>query len=57
MAGIVLVMAQPGVDRALIGQIIAVTFGIHYVIALIGSKGKHFSWIVFALITLLLLLH
>lgn len=52
-----LVMAQPGVDRALIGQIIAVTFGIHYVIALIGSKGKHFSWIVFALITLLLLLH
>lgn len=55
MAGIIVAMTQPDFDNMLVCRIIAVTFLIHFLIALFGSKGKHLSWIVFGLISLLLL--
>lgn len=53
-AGIVIALAQQEINKILIGQIIIATFAVHFLIALIGSKGKHLSWIVFALIALLM---
>ncbi|ENM5748063.1 hypothetical protein V9R52_003955 [Vibrio mimicus] len=55
MAGIIVVMTQPEIDKILVCRIIALTFIIHFLIALFGSKGKHLSWIAFGLISLLLL--
>jgi hypothetical protein len=56
IAGIIVSLAQPELDKAALLNIIAVTFGIHFLIALLGSKGKHLSWVVFLLIGLLMLL-
>lgn len=36
-----------------IGLIITVTFAVHFLFALLGSKGRHLSWIVFLLVALL----
>ncbi|MCG9727714.1 hypothetical protein [Vibrio brasiliensis] len=56
LAAIVIVLAQPELDKRLIGQIIAATFAIHFFTALIGSKGRHLSWILFGAVTLFLLI-
>ncbi|EHI9242940.1 hypothetical protein CW613_003955 [Vibrio mimicus] len=55
MAGIIVAMVQPEIDKILVCRIIAFTFIIHFLIALFGSEGKHLSWIAFGLISLLLL--
>lgn len=41
-----------GLVGNIVGNIIGVTFLIHFVIALLGSKGKHLSWAVFLVIGL-----
>lgn len=51
-AAILFHLAQSGESVSLVGNIIGVTFLIHFVIALQGSKGKHLSWIVFLVIGL-----
>ncbi|MDP2575731.1 hypothetical protein Q8W40_26310 [Vibrio penaeicida] len=55
-AAILLVTVQSTFSKEMIGQIIAVTFFIHFLIALFGSKGRHLSWIVFLAISVLALL-
>ncbi|EGR3150125.1 hypothetical protein C4D02_RS22370 [Vibrio parahaemolyticus] len=55
LAGIVVVLAQPEFSKQLVSQIIAITFGVHFLAALLGSKGKHLSWILFGAITVLVL--
>ena len=55
-AAILLVTVQPTFSKEVIGQIIALTFFIHFLIALFGSKGRHLSWIVFLAISVLVLL-
>ncbi|MGF1765275.1 hypothetical protein [Aliivibrio kagoshimensis] len=52
-AGIIVSLAQPELNKSVLLNIIAVTFGIHFLIALLGSKGKHLSWVVFLLISFL----
>ncbi|CAH9050387.1 hypothetical protein PSECIP111854_00520 [Pseudoalteromonas sp. CIP111854] len=55
-AGIVVALIQPELDKLVVAQIIAATFGIHFFIALIGSKGKHLSWVLFATVSILMLM-
>jgi hypothetical protein len=52
LAGILVLLTQPTIEPKLILLIISATFAIHFIAALLGSKGKHLSWILFALITL-----
>ncbi len=55
-AAILLVTVQSTFSKEMIGQIIALTFFVHFLIALFGSKGRHLSWIVFLAISVLALL-
>ncbi|HCG9903043.1 hypothetical protein [Vibrio parahaemolyticus] len=54
-SGIVAALAQPELNKFMVGQIVSITFGAHFVIALFGSKGKHLSWVLFGLVSLLVL--
>ena len=49
-AAILILMAHPPLKLQDVGTVIGCVFIIHFLIALIGSKGKHLSWIVFLLI-------
>ncbi|MDF3014723.1 MAG: hypothetical protein K0Q78_2927 [Cellvibrio sp.] len=51
-AAILFHLAQSGEAARAVGNIIGITFLIHFAIALLGSKGKHLSWIVFLAIGL-----
>lgn len=54
-AGLLVVLAQEDApDRAMLLQIVAATFLGTAVIAAIGSRGKHVSWIVFTAMALLI---
>ena len=50
-AAIIIHLAGDTISRVVIAQIMGITFLIHFLIALIGSKGRHLSWIVFLLIS------
>lgn len=52
-AAIVVALAQPELSKSLIALIISITFAVHFVLALIGSKAKHLSWVLFAVVSLL----
>ena len=54
-AGIVVALAQPEFNKFMVAQIVSITFGVHFVIALFGSKGKHLSWILFGVVSILVL--
>ncbi|EPD5575212.1 hypothetical protein ACSBYH_004548 [Vibrio parahaemolyticus] len=54
-AGIVAALAQPELNKFMVAQIVSITFGSHFVIALFGSKGKHLSWVLFGLVSILVL--
>ena len=47
LAIILILLVHPPVSTSTIGQVIGITFLIHFAIALIGSRGKHFSWPIF----------
>ena len=51
LAAIAFHLASDTLSKAIIAQIIGLTFFIHFLIAFIGSKGKHLSWIVFLAIS------
>ncbi|UAB73594.1 hypothetical protein INR79_20785 [Vibrio sp. SCSIO 43132] len=53
LAAILVALTQPDLSKPLIGKIIAIIFAIHFLIALFGSKGKHLSWVVFGLVSVL----
>jgi hypothetical protein len=46
-AAILVLLAQPSVNHSTLGLIVGGTFLAHFVIAMIGSRGRHLSWIVF----------
>lgn len=49
-AGILVALARPrGVEAGVLGALIAATFAVSGLVALVGSKGRHLSWIVFFL--------
>jgi len=52
-AVILVVLANSPVTTSTIGLVIGCTFLVHFVIALVGSRGKHFSWPVFLAIGVL----
>jgi len=49
-AAILISLSKSGLDRLAILDIIAATFLLHFLVAISGSKGKHFSWVVFPLV-------
>ena len=52
-AVILVVLANAPVTTSTIGLVIGCTFLVHFAIALVGSRGKHFSWPVFLAIGIL----
>lgn len=52
-AAIVVALAQPDLSKSFIALIISATFALHFVLALIGSKAKHLSWVLFVVVSLL----
>jgi hypothetical protein len=53
IAALMVYIAQPNINRVVLGNIIGLIFFLHFLVAFIGSKAKHLSWIIFILITLL----
>ena len=43
-AAILVLLANPPVSLDAVGLVIGCTFIVHSAVALIGSRGKHFSW-------------
>ena len=52
-AVILVVLANAPVTTSTIGLVIGGTFLVHFAVALVGSRGKHFSWPVFLAIGIL----
>lgn len=52
LALILLYLAAGQITKQIIGNIVGITFFVHFLIALIASKGKHLSWILFLIISL-----
>ena len=52
-AALLVLLAHPPITSSAVGQVIAIVFAIHFLIALITSRGRHFSWIFFLLISVL----
>lgn len=51
-AALLIYLALLSHSSPILGNIIALTFLVHFLVAVIGSKGKHFSWVFFLVITL-----
>lgn len=43
-------LSSETVNINIVGSIIGVTFILHFLVALLGSKGRHFSWPIFLII-------
>ncbi|AZZ97084.1 hypothetical protein [Pseudoalteromonas sp. R3] len=54
-AALLIALASPGFTAATLAQITAVTFALHSLLALVLSRGKHWSWLLFAVVSLLTL--
>ncbi|MDJ0778603.1 MAG: hypothetical protein QNJ85_12125 [Gammaproteobacteria bacterium] len=46
-AAVLVALAQPTLERSILGNIVGIVFLLHALVALAGSRGKHFSWLVF----------
>ncbi|MCG7563804.1 hypothetical protein [Pseudoalteromonas sp. McH1-42] len=53
-AALLIALASPGSTPATLLHITALTFALHSLLALGLSKGKHWSWILFAVVSVLL---
>lgn len=54
-AALLLHLAQPPISASAIGTIVAVVFAVHGLGALVGSRGRHLSWIPFLAVAVLVL--
>lgn len=54
-AAVLVWMAQPRASLSTLGLVIGSTFLLHFAIALIGSRARHFSWPVFLAISVLVI--
>ena len=52
-AAILIAMAQGPLSVRTVGLIIGATFGAHFIVALVASRGRHYSWVVFLAIAAL----
>lgn len=53
LAAVLISMASGSLTVQTVGLIVSVTFGAHFLVALIASRGRHYSWIVFLAIAVL----
>ncbi|MEM7278349.1 MAG: hypothetical protein AAF385_09500 [Pseudomonadota bacterium] len=53
LAAIIVHISEASADRAVILTIIGLTFGASALVALLASRGKHYSWLVFGVIAVL----
>jgi len=51
LALVLIYLASGEITKQVIGNTIGLTFLIHFLVALIASKGKHLSWIAFLVIS------
>ena len=51
LALILVYLAVGQISKQIIGNVIGITFLIHFFVALIASKGKHLSWLAFLVIS------
>lgn len=51
-AALLFLLARPELEPKAVGRVIAVVFGIHFLFALIPSRGRHLAWIVFLAIAI-----
>ena len=49
-AALLVLMAHPPLVMRQVGAVIGCTFMLHFGIALLGTRGKHLSWVVFLLV-------
>lgn len=54
-AAILMHLAVQEIDEKVVANIISLTFLIHFFIALVASKGRHFSWVFFLIISIAVL--
>ena len=52
-AAVLILLANPPIASKNIGLVIGCTFLVHFLVAFVGSRGKHFSWLIFLLIGIL----
>ncbi len=52
-ASILISIAEGELSVRTIGLIIGATFGAHFIVALVASRGRHYSWVVFLAIAIL----
>lgn len=50
LAAVLLLIAQPQLSRADIGLAVGLCFLVQFAVALVGSRGRHLSWIAFLVI-------
>jgi hypothetical protein len=50
LAAVLVAATRAPVDAEILGMIVGVTFLLHFVVALLGSRGKHISWLLFLII-------
>ncbi|MCG8458020.1 MAG: hypothetical protein MI919_17220 [Holophagales bacterium] len=53
LAAILILLANPPIAPDRIGLVLSITFFVHFAVALVASRGRHLSWIVFLAIALL----
>lgn len=46
-AAILVLLAEPTLEPRAVAAVVGVTFMIHFLVALLGSRGRHLSWVVF----------
>ena len=49
-AAMLVLMAHPPIVTQQVGAVIGCTFMLHFLIALLGTRGRHLSWIVFLVV-------
>ena len=52
LAVVLLYLAGEQITKQIAGNIIGLTFLVHFIVAIVASKGKHLSWVIFLLISL-----
>ena len=50
LAAVLLASTRPPVTPSALGMIVGITFLVHFLVALLGSRGQHLSWLVFLVI-------
>lgn len=53
LGAVLLILARPPVSTAALGLAVGVTFLVQFLVALVGSRGRHYSWLAFLVIGVL----